>query len=83
MTEVEKPLFPLLELLVLVALALASVAVAPVPVADPLEPPELALGVVELESEFIALAWKAAKVLFSFALTAKTIPCLQWPVCLQ
>jgi len=86
LAEVEKPLLPLLELLELLALALApvAVAVASVPVAaDPVEPPELPLGVVELEPEFKALAWKAAKVLLAFALTANTIPCLQWPVCLQ
>lgn len=59
------------ELLLSVLLALA-----PVPVADPVEPPELVdgLGKVELVLDFSALAWKAAKVLFSFALTAKTIP---------
>lgn len=63
----------LLELLVLVAVEAVSV-----PDAAPVEPaPELPLGVVELESEFSALARKAAKVLFAFALTAKTIPCLQ------
>lgn len=75
LTEVEMPL--LLELLVLVAVEAVSV-----PDAAPVEPapepaPELPLGVVELESEFSALARKAAKVLFAFALTAKTIPCLQ------
>lgn len=77
LTEEEMP--PLLGLLVLLLVAVAPLAVAPVSVADPLEPPELplAVGVVELELEFRALAWKAAKVLFSFALTAKTIPSLQ------
>jgi len=71
------PLLLLLEPLVLLALA----AEAPVSVADPADPvepaPELPLGVLELGVEFSALDRKAAKVLFSFALTAKTIPCLQ------
>jgi len=70
----------LLELLVLVAVELVSVA-------DAVEPPELPDGVldgvVELELEFKALFRKAANVLFSFALTAKTIPDLQWGNCLQ
>lgn len=77
LTEVEMPLLLLLELSVLVEVEAESVPVA-APVAPPVEPaPELPLGVVELESEFSALFRKAAKVLFAFALTAKTIPCLQ------
>jgi len=57
---------------------LVEVEAVSVPVADPDEPaPELPLGVVELEPEFSALDRKASKVLFAFALTAKTIPCLQ------
>jgi len=76
LTEVEMP--PLLfdELLVLLVVAPVSV---PVSVADPLEPPELPDGVVELELEleFSALFRKAAKVLLAFALTANTIPLRQ------
>jgi len=53
---------------------LVLLEVAPVPVADPDDPPELPDGVLELEAEFLALAWKASKVLLLFALTAKTIP---------
>jgi len=71
LTGLEMAPLSVCELLLLVLLALE-----PVPVADPVEPPELADGVgeVELVLELSALAWKAAKVLFSFALTAKTIP---------
>lgn len=72
LTEVEIALLSFVELLVLLA-----VAPVPVPVADPDDPPELPDGVLELEAEFLALAWKAAKVLLLFALTAKTIPCMQ------
>jgi len=71
------------ELLVLLEVAPVSV---PVSVADdPDDPPELPDGVVELELEleFSALDRKAAKVLLAFALTANTIPFMQWPVCLQ
>jgi len=68
------------EPLVLLAVELVSV---PVSVADPDEPLELPDGEVELEFEFSALARKAAKVWLAFALTANTIPFMQWPVCLQ
>jgi len=73
-TLTEEEMAPLLfdELLVLLAVALV-----PVSVAESVEPPELLEGVVELEPAFLALARKAAKVLFAFALTAKTIPCPQ------
>jgi len=69
---------PSLELLVLLA-----VAPVLVPVADPDESLELPDGVLELEPEFSALARKAANVWLAFALTANTIPFMQWPVCLQ
>jgi len=75
LTEIEMAPLPFDGLLVL--LAVAPVSVAPLSVAVPVEPPELADGVDEDESEFIALFRKAAKVLFPFALTAKTIPFLQ------
>jgi len=78
LTKVEMAPLLLDELLVLLA-----VAPVPVSVADPVEPPELPDGVVELELELSALARKAAKVWLAFALTANTIPCMQWPVCLQ
>jgi len=79
LTEVDMAPLSFCELELLVLLE-----VAPVPVADPVEPLELPDGVLELELELLsALAWKAAKVLLSFALTAKTIPFVQWPVCPQ
>jgi len=74
LTVVEMALLLFAGLLLLVAVA----APVPVSVADPVaELPELEPlvdAIVELELEFRALAWKAAKVLLSFALTAKTIP---------
>jgi hypothetical protein len=84
LTEVEIAPLSFCELLVLLAVAPVSVPVAD-PVADPVEPLELPDGVdgLELELEFRALAWKAAKVLLSFALTAKTIPFEQWLICPQ
>jgi len=81
LTGVEMALLALSALLLLVLLADEPVADA-----DPLEPPELELpdGEVELvELDFAALAWKAANVLLSFVLTAKTIPCRQCDPCLQ
>jgi hypothetical protein len=78
LTEVEMApllLFELLLLLLLLAVALVTVAL--VTIANPVELPELLDGVVELGLEFLALARKASKVLFAFALTAKTIPCWQ------
>jgi len=77
-TEVEMASLLLDELLVEVA-----PPAVPVAVADPDEPPEPPDGVVELELEFSALDRKAAKVWLAFALTANTIPFMQWPVCLQ
>jgi len=79
LTEVEMAPLSLCELLLLVLLALAPEPVTLAPVADPVdpvEPPEPADGVdeVELVLDLSALAWKAAKVLSSSALTAKTIP---------
>lgn len=77
LTEVEMALLSFAGLLLLVAVA----APVPVSVADPVAelPDPLVDAVVELTLElvFLALAWKAAKVLLSFALTAKTIPCTQ------
>lgn len=75
LTEVEMAPLSFPGLLVLVAVAALAPASVPDPVAEP-----LVAEVVEFELElveFIALAWKAAKVLLSFALTAKTIPFTQ------
>jgi len=77
LTEVEMAPLSFAGLLLLVALA----APVPVSVADPVaELPDPLIDAVDelrLELEFSALAWKAAKVLLSFALTAKTIPFMQ------
>jgi hypothetical protein len=80
LTKVEMAPLLLDELLVLLAVAPVPVSVS---VADPVEPPELPDGVVELELEFSALDRKVAKVWLALALTANTIPFMQWPVCLQ
>lgn len=59
--------------------------VDPEPEPEP-EPEPVVLEVeagVPSEDDALAAAWKAAKDLFAVGLMANTMPCSQWPVCLQ
>jgi len=69
--------------LVLLVIAEALGGAAEPALTDPEEEEDEDVVELVLVDVFMAAAWNAANVLAGDGLTAKTIPCAQWPVCMQ